>query len=255
MDATALRATTHAGGTSTTTAVTTTNGPSSSAPTSGGGPVPAPTQPALLGEHLLPAPVGEPQTINLPDGSTLVPVARVDASGNRVPLTGGAGSAPMIPGGTGLVAGGAAASPASTTGGGATAHVAEGAVVSGDGRVDAAGREFEPLSFLYNGNYYKQYFEDGGINVADRGQVEERASESTYMYLLDKEPAVDDFGITGITTRRVDPGSDRDLLNVNPNAYWIVEVSGVQGNGVQRMIPTVMNEDGATFTDPRLSKG
>jgi hypothetical protein len=235
MDATALRATTHAGGTSTTTAVQTTNGPSSSAPTSGGGPVPAPTQPALLGEHLLPAPVGEPQTIHLPDGSTLVPVARVDAYGNRVPLTGGAGSAPMV--------------------GGGTAHVAEGAVVSADGRIDAAGREFEPLSFLYNGNYYKQYFEDGGINVADRGQVEERASESTYMYLLDKEPAVDDFGITGIATRRVDPARDQDLLNVNPNAYWIIEVSGVQGNGVQRMIPTVMNEDGATFTDPRLSKG
>jgi hypothetical protein len=197
---------------------------------------------------ILPAPVGEPQTINLPDGSMLVPIARVDASGNRTPLAGGAGSAPLTGGGGGASDGG-------------VVHAAEGTAVTASGDVQAAGRKFEPHALMYNDNYYKKYIDGdtntnfGRFNIEDREQVEERAIESTLMYLKDKEPDVDDFGITGVNVRRVNQGADRDLLNVNPDAHWIVTVHGTQGDGTARKIPTVMNADGTTYTDPPLRRG
>lgn len=249
MDATALRARAQVGGTAATTSTRPTNGPSSDGSTAAGGPIAAPTNPTLLGERLLPAPVGEPQTLHLPDGSMLVPIARVDASGARIPLAGGAGSAP-------LTGGGAAAAPSAATAAasGGMLHAAEGAQVTAGGAA-IADADFEPLGFLYNDNYYKRYFDGGGIDVGNRSQVEERATESTFLYLHDKEPAVDDFGITGIAVRDVDANADRDLLAINPRARYVIDVHGVQGNGVQRSIPTVMNGDGATFTDPRLKGG
>lgn len=248
MDAVALRLS----ATGTTTTAATTNGPSSSAPASGGGPVAAPSQPALLGEMTLPAPTGEPQTIHLPDGSLLVPIARVDASGSRIPLAGGAGSAPLTGGGGVTEAPAAQMSvPTSASGAGGSLHAAEGAQLTADGRA-IADDDFEPLGMLYNGDYYKRYFDGGGLDVNDRGALEERAVESTILYLRDKEPEVDDFGVTGIGMRPADPATDQDLLNVNPRAKWIVDVHGVQGDGTQRTIPTVINEDGATFTDPRI---
>lgn len=250
MDATALRASTQAGGTATTTSARPTNGPSSGGSTTGGGPVAAPTNPTLLGEQLLPAPVGEPQTLHLPDGSILVPIARVDASGNRIPLAGGAGSAPLTGGGANAAP---APVPAPAPAVGGALHVAEGAQVTADGAA-VADNDFEPLGFLYNDNYYKRYFDGGGIDVNNRSQVEERATESTFLYLHDKEPEVDDFGITGVAVRPVDPAADGDLLRINPRAKYVIAVHGVQGNGVQRSIPTVMNADGATFTDPLIRR-
>jgi hypothetical protein len=249
MNATATR-TSAAGGVGAATSTATTNGPSSGASTSGSGPVTAPANQAYLGEQTLPAPVGQPQTIHLPDGSMLVPVARVDSSGHRVPLSGGAGSAPLTGGGA------KASEVASAHGGGGTMHAAEGTTVNGEGHaVQASGAKFEPLGFLYNDNYYKRYFDGGGIDVSSREKVEERAVESTFAYLKDREPDVDDFGVTGVQLRSVDPSADRDLLNVNPRAKFVIDVHGVQGNGSHRSIPTVMNEDGATFTDPRIGRG
>lgn len=204
--------------------------------------MPAATSPVVLGERLLPAPVGQPQTIHLPDGSMLVPIARVDASGHRTPLTGGAGSAPLR-----VQGGGAAPS-------GGVLHAAEGANVTAGGVAEADG-DFEPLGMLYNNNYYKRYFDGGGIDVKDRSQVEERSIESTILYLRDKEPESDDFGVSGISIRNVDDRADRDLLTVNPRAMYVIDVHGIQGNGTKRTIPTVMNRDGATFTDPRIRGG
>ncbi|MCB0878431.1 MAG: hypothetical protein KDC46_05565 [Thermoleophilia bacterium] len=247
MNATAVRTST-AGALGTTATARTTNGPSSTAPTAGGGPVAAPANQAYLGEQTLPAPVGQPQTLHLPDGSMLVPIARVDASGNRTPLAGGAGSAPLTGGGAD------AAAAAQTPAAGGALHAAEGAQVTAGGQA-IADDDFEPMGFLYNGDYYKRYFEDGGIDVNDRTAVEERSIESTFKYLKDREPEVDDFGITGVGVRRVDPSRDGDLLHVNPRALYVVDVHGVQGNGHQRSIPTVMNQDGTTFTDPRLRIG
>lgn len=248
MDATALRASAQVGGTTATTSTRPTNGPSSGGSTAGGGPIAALTNPTLLGERLLPAPLGEPQTLHLPDGSMLVPIARVDAAGSRIPLTGGAGSAPLTGGGD------VAAATAAAAASGGVLHAAEGAQVTASGAA-VADDDFEPLGFLYNDNYYKRYFDGGGIDVSDRGKVEERAVESTFLYLKDKEPAVDDFGITGVAVRTVDPHADRDLLTVNPRARYVIDVHGVQGNGTQRSIPTVMNGDGATFTDPLIKRG
>ncbi len=220
MEATALRArsTQAAAGT---TAAGTTNGPSSSTATTGGGPTAAPSQPALLGEKILPAPVGEPQTIHLADGSMLVPVARVDATGNRTPLTGGPGSAP-------LQYNASMSTPAFAP----AAHA--------------------PVALLYNDLYFKKYFDGGNFNANDSEKVKERAIESTFLYLLDKEPNVDDFGVNDVKVRRADPAADRDLLTIDPNAQWIIDVHGVQGDGTKRSIPSVMNADGATYTDPRI---
>jgi hypothetical protein len=258
MDAVALRAGTQAGGTGATTSAAPTNGPSSSAPIAGGGPVAAPSQPALLGERLLPAPIGEPQTIHLPDGSMLVPIARVDASGNRIPLTGGAGSAPLMGGGGNAAVETPAQQAARTSGitGGGVLRAAPGTAVSAAGAaVPAAGDVFEPLGFLYNDKYFKKFHDAGGINVDDRAKVEERAIRSTFAYLLEEEPDVDDFGVTGVTIRAADPATDSDLLNVNPRSHLLVDVHGVQGNGVRRTIPSVMNRDGAVFVDPRIGRG
>lgn len=235
-------ATLQAGSIGFTTAAAPTNGPSSSVPTTGSGQVAVSTNQAFLGEQVLPAPIGEPQTIHLPDGSMLVPVARVDASGARIPLTGGAGSAQYVSTGSTVNHGG--------TGGG-TLHAGEGAQITSDGRA-LADSDFEPLGILYNGNYYKRYFDGGGLDVNDRNKLEERATESTYLYLKDKEPEVDDFGISGISLRRVEAGRDTDLLHVNPRAMWVMDVHGIQGDGVQRTIPTIINSDGATYTDPRM---
>jgi hypothetical protein len=209
-----------------------------------------------LGEQLLPAPVGEPQTIHLPDGSMLVPIARVDSTGHRTPLAGGAGSARLSAPAT---TGGGAAAPAPTPaprggGGGGMLHAAEGAHITADGIAEADG-DFEPIGMLYNSNYYKRYFDGGGIDMNNRSKVEERATESTLMYLLDKEPNVDDFGISGIAVRNVDSSADADLLKVNPRARFVIDVHGIQGDGTKRSIPTVMNTDGATFTDPRFGRG
>ena len=240
MDATAVRASTQAA--TGATAAGTTNGPSSSTATTGGGPIAAPTQPVLLGERLLPAPAGEPQTIHLNDGSMLVPVARVDASGSRVPLAGGPGSAQLRPTGaatapaapTPIVTAPAAAAPAAT-GGGANAA---------------------PIALLYNDLYFKQYFAGGnGFDTNNPEKVRERAIESTILYLHDKEPHVDDFGVTAVNTRRVDPATDSDLLKIDPDAKFVIDVRGVQGDGVARSIPSVMNNDGTTYTDPRVGRG
>lgn len=231
MDATALRARTQAA--TATTATGTTNGPSSSTVTTGGGPIAAPSQPVLLGERLLPAPVGEPQTIHLNDGSMLVPVARVDASGARTPLTGGPGSAPLS----------YAAAPAV-----AAAAPAAAPVVGG-------GSGFEPLGFLYNDRYFKKFHDAGGIDLNDDKAVKERSVRSTFAYLLEEEPNVDDFGVTGVSYRKADPVADADLLKIDPRAHWIIDVNGVQGDGVARSIPSVMNSDGAVFVDPRIGRG
>jgi hypothetical protein len=239
MDATALRASTQAA--TGTTIAGTTNGPSSGTATTGGGPVAAPTQPVLLGERLLPAPAGEPQTIHLNDGSMLVPVARVDASGNRVPLAGGPGSARLA---TAPAAAAPAAAPAI-----APAAAAPAAAQATGGGAAA------PIALLYNDLYFKQYFSGGnGFDSNNPEKVRERAIESTILYLHDKEPNVDDFGITAVDTRPVDAGADADLLKIDPNAKFVIDVKGVQGDGVARSIPSVMNHDGTTYTDPRIGR-
>lgn len=230
MDATALRASTQAA--TATTATGTTNGPSSSTVTTGGGPIAAPSQPVLLGERLLPAPAGEPQTIHLNDGSMLVPVARVDGTGNRTALSGGPGSTP-------LSYSAAPAAPATP----AAAPVAGG------------GGAFEPLGFLYDDRYFKKFHDAGGIDLNDDSAVKERSVRSTFAYLLEEEPNVDDFGVTGVSYRKADPVADADLFKINPRAHWIIDVNGVQGDGVGRSIPSVMNSDGAMFVDPRITRG
>lgn len=192
----------------------------------------------LLGERLLPAPAGEPQTIHLNDGSMLVPVARVDASGSRTPLTGGPGSAQ-------LQYSAAPSAPAATAP----------AVVPNVSAGGANATGFEPLGFLYNDRYFKKFHDAGGLDLANDAKVKERAVRSTFAYLLEEEPNVDDFGVTGVNVRRPDPAADADLLRINPRAHYVIDVLGVQGNGVQRSIPSVMNSDGAVFVDPRIGRG
>lgn len=197
----------------------------------------------LLGEKLLPAPVGEPQTLHLPDGSMLVPVARVDAAGNRTPLTGGAGSAPLRSAATAAPAAASAAEDAPA----AIAPATAATPVSGGG--DAA---FEPHGFLYNDRYFAKFHDAGGIDLADSAAVEERAVKSTFAYLLKEEPEVDDFGVTDVKVRPADATADADLLHINPRAHFVIDVNGVTGTGRHKSIPSVMNRDGAVFVDPRI---
>lgn len=240
MDATALRASTQAA--TGATAAGTTNGPSSSTATTAGGPVAAPTNPVLLGEKILPAPLGQPQTLHLPDGSMLVPVAMLDAGGNRIPLTGGAGSAPLN-----YAASATAAAPT------ATAAATTAPVTGGGSTAPNAG--FEPLGILYNDRYFKKFHDASPIDLSNDKAVKDRAIKSTMAYLLEEEPNVDDFGVTNVDVRRVDPARDADLLRVDPRAYYVIDVHGVQGDGVVRSIPSVMNADGAVFTDPPVRRG
>ena len=251
MNATAVRTSTQAAGA---TAAGTTNGPSSGTATTGGGPVAAPSQPVLLGERLLPAPAGEPQTLHLSDGSMLVPIARVDASGSRVPLSGGPASLPLRTATLAPTVTAVAGIASAVTGGGAAASPAAPAATP---TVPVAGAEqaFEPLGFLYNDRYFKKFHDAGGIDLGDSKAVQERAVRSTFAYLLEEEPNVDDFGVTGVSVRRADPAADADLLRVNPRAHYVIDVHGVQGDGTQRSIPSVMNSDGAVFVDPRINRG
>lgn len=205
-----------------------------------GGTTTAPARSTLLGVRLLPAPAGEPQTIHLADGSVLVPLARVGRDGTTQPLTGGgAAAAPVAP----------VPAPAPVP---ASAPVAAPAPVSA-AVPPAAG--FEPKGFLYNDRYFRKFHAAGGIDVSDVRRVEERATRATFAYLLEEEPNVDDFGVTGVRMRRADPVGDSDLLRINPRAHWVVDVDGVQGDRVLRSIPSVVNSDGAVFVDPRIRGG
>ncbi|MCW2927222.1 MAG: hypothetical protein JWM86_1190 [Thermoleophilia bacterium] len=234
MDATAVRGITQAvtmQGTMGTTAGATTNGPSSNAPVAGGGPVAAPSQPTLLGVKLLPAPAGEPQTLHLPDGSMLVPLAKVDALGRQSALRGGQ-AAP-------------AAAPT------AAARPIDLVPTTGAARPAA----FEPKGFLFRGDYYKKFEDDTRIDLANIRQVEEKVTRGTLDHVKEDEPELHGFGVTNVTTRRVDPNTDRDLLNINPGAYYVVDVAGVAGTGQAKSIPSVVNADGSVFVDPRLKGG
>jgi hypothetical protein len=73
-------------------------------------------------------------------------------------------------------------------------------------------------------------------------------------YLVEEEPDVDDFGVSNIELRRVDPAADRDLLTVNPHASYVADVSGVTGDGTAKSVPSVINDDGAVFVDPRIGR-
>ncbi len=242
MDATALRVSTQAA--TGATAASTTNGPSSRTATTGGGPIAAPTQPVLLGERLLPAPAGQPQTIHLNDGSMLVPVARVDASGNRTPLAGGPGSAPLSY--SANAAAPAAAAPATAV------RAATGTVpVSGAGAAAA----FEPLGFLYRGEYYKKFQDTTKIDVSNTEQVKDKVTRGTLDHVKHDEPDYQGFGITSITTHAVDRVAHSDQPTVDPNAALYVEVTGVTGTGEVKMIPSVVEHDGDVFVDPRIRNG
>lgn len=241
MDATALRTSTQAVTTGTrATATATTNGPSSGAPVAGGGPVAASSNGALLGTHLLPAPAGQPQPIHLPDGSVLVPLAIVDGSGRQLPLTQGGALAPSNP---------------TTSGGGPAPSVAMNAPVVTAPAGGARTAAFEPKGFLYNDLYFAKFHDAKPIDLNDRDAVERRMAKSTMAYLLEEEPEVDDFGIREIRVRRADPARDQDLLTVNPRSHWVADVVGVDGTTgtpKDKVIPLVMNSDGAVFVDPRV---
>jgi hypothetical protein len=238
MDATAVNAVSPLA-TSTATA-TTTNGPSSSGPTAGGGPVPAPAQPTLLGVKLLPAPAGKPETIHLNDGSLLVPLAKVDARGTIHALDDSSARAATaaLP-----------ATPASPT----TGTAARPATPATPSTFEPGG--FEPKGFLYKGNYYKKFQDSTAIDIANLGDVQEKVTRGTLGHVRDEEQGWNGFGVTDVKTRRVDPNADRDLLNVDPNAAYYVEVTGVTGTGEQKMIPSVVETDGDVFVDPRISSG
>jgi hypothetical protein len=241
MDATALRASTHAVTPAlAATTATTTNGPSSIVPTIGGGPTPAPAQPTLLGVKLLPAPAGQPQTIHLADGSLLVPLARVQTVQGSAPQPARAATAPASASTSTPVPAVAAAEPASTP-------AAPAAVAGGGGA-------FTPKGFLYNDRYFAKFHDASPIDFSDVEEVERRATKATMSYLVEEEPNVDDYGVTDVEIRQVDQVADRDLLTVNPHAKLVIDVHGVQGTGEAKSIPSVMNDDGSVFVDPRIGR-
>ncbi|MCW2923256.1 MAG: hypothetical protein JWM98_660 [Thermoleophilia bacterium] len=243
MDATATRASTPGvtpQGTQASTAATAT--PSATGSTAGGGPSAAPGSTALLGTVLLPAPAGQPQTLSLPDGSILVPLANVNGAGQQTPLTGGAGSAALSV--APVAAAPARTAPVAT----APATTATAADVKKKQGIDNTG-------FLYNSQWYAKYADAGGIDLADRDAVEKRVAKATYSHIVTDEPEIGDFAISSITPRLVDPVADKDLLAVDPNAYYAFDVVGRTGTGETRSIPSVMNADGAVYVDPRLTGG
>lgn len=243
MDATALRAVSPLA--TSATAATTTNGPSSTEPVAGGGPKPAPAQPTLLGVKLLPAPAGKPETIQLNDGSLLVPLARVGSDGVARSLDNGAPATPATAATPAAPATGTAATPATPATPARPAAASSGFEPGG----------FEPKGFLYKGNYYKKFQDKTAIDIANLGQVEEKVTRGTLGHVRDEEPTWKGFGVTDIKTKRVDANTDRDLLNVDPNATYYVEVTGVTGTGEQKVIPSVVESDGDVFVDPRISNG
>lgn len=245
MDATALRAGTQAVTPPVTSAATaaTTNGPSSNAATAGGGPVPAPAQPTLLGVKLLPAPAGAPQTIHLADGSMLVPLAKVGADGAMRPLHGGGAAAAPA-------AAGAAAASRATPASPATPASTSPATSTAPG----GGSHFEP-GFMFRGDYYRKFLDRTAIDMANLDQVKEKVVRGTIDKVMTDEPELNGFGVTEVRTRHVDRVADRDLLTINPDATYVVDVSGVGGNGEARSIPSVVDADGDVFVDPRLRNG
>jgi hypothetical protein len=189
----------------------------------------------LLGERLLPAPAGQPQTIHLNDGSILVPVARVDASGTRTPLVGGPGSAHLNYSAAAPAVAAAPAAPAATVVGG--------------------GAGSESLGFLFRGDYYKKFEDSTKIDLGNSEQVNDKVTRGTLDHVKNDEPELLGFGVTKISSRAVDQVADRDLLNVDPNAAIYVEVTGVTGTGEVKMIPSVVEHDGDVYVDPRLKNG
>lgn len=222
--------------------------------TAGGGPAPASDQPAVLGTHVLNPPNGEVKEITLPDGSKLVPIARVLPNGETAPLT----AAPFAGRGGAAAGGGAAPAPAPAAAPAAAPPTPTEApeMPSGD-PVHAATPEslpgVEPDGFMYNDNYYAKFHRAEAINLTDKDAVDRRLARSTIAYMQEEEPETGDFGVHDVKLRRA-TAADADLLRVNPRAYWIADVVGVTGTGQAKNVPVVMNGDGAVFVDPRARR-
>lgn len=127
-----------------------------------------------------------------------------------------------------------------------------------DGAAGSAGRAGGdaghpvPKAFIWNHRFFTPVAPPGGVDVHDEVAVDRRVVRSVVQYLLDEEPDVDDFAVNELHRRAVDKDADADLLHVNPGAMWVYDVVGVNGAGIGRTFPVVMNDDGSTFVDPRV---
>lgn len=109
-----------------------------------------------------------------------------------------------------------------------------------------------PSAFIWNSHYYKAVAPvKDGFDDFNKKAVSDRAVLSALKFMQDDEK-VDDFGVTGFKMRAVSVARDADLLNVNPGARWVVDVSGTLGDGSTKSLPVVVNTDGRTYVDPRI---
>lgn len=160
----------------------------------------------------------------------LVPLAKVGADGATRPLQGG----------------GAAAAPATA----AVAAPASNAAPT-TATAPGGGSHFEP-GFMFRGQYYRKFLDRTAIDMANLDQVKEKVVRGTIDKVMTDEPEMNGFGVTDVKVRSVDRNADKDLLTIDPDATYVVDVAGVGGNGEKKDIPSVVDADGDVFVDPRI---
>lgn len=196
------------------------------------------------GVQVLTPPDGAPKAIVLPDGSTLVPLGRVLPGGGMEPLNDaevGAALQGVPPGALAAIAGGGAGRPA------VTEDLAPGHTIKSNA---APLGNFSPQSFVYNNILFEKFGPADDIDAQNQAAAEKKAGAATLSYIITEEKRKN-FAVTKTNTRRVDPTIDADLIKVNPNAVWVMDVEGVEDTGRQRTIPVVMNANGQAYVDPR----
>lgn len=110
---------------------------------------------------------------------------------------------------------------------------------------------FVPIAFLWNDEYYTRMADAPSFDTGNIDLVMQRFVTSSLVHLRDAEHE-EDASITDVPWRRIDPERDGDLRAINPDALWYARVRARTGTGAEKVVPVVINTDGATFVDPRL---
>jgi hypothetical protein len=108
-----------------------------------------------------------------------------------------------------------------------------------------------PLSFMLQSKYYKVYeTADPTVNINDNNSVNDVISRAV-LKKSTTDGGQSSYAVTSVSSRKVDPTTDGELLSINPNAVWISNITGTNADGSADTETAVVDDDGTTYVDPR----
>jgi hypothetical protein len=131
-----------------------------------------------------------------------------------------------------------------------TAQTSVGGSMSSDAMLKPSTTTSAPSAFLWNNDYYYLVAPPTPLDFDDANAIRNRVTVSMMQHM--RSEGVNDYAITNIKFEDVLPASHQDLLAMDPGAYMVAHVEGIDGSGHTSNIPVVINRDGSTYVDPRL---